>query len=247
MYGSDKAERVEAAQRGRTDAGPHDLSGARTRRPSRCFTGGSTAPRRERCGCTSMAVTTRSWWAGPGGGAPLLRVIGGGGDDRVVDSSSAGRTRFYDARGNNEVGGLRRVPLDTRPLRRFPADRFDPVPRAGLGRLLALPALGHARVRRSGFFFGGGLVRYDFGFRKRPYRSRLELAGRLRHRRRRPFRAEFLGDFHRVNSRISTPRAAPRLRHRGGPLLRLRQRDAADRLRLLLPGARSSSTSWRRR
>ena len=70
---------------------------------------------------------------GAGGGAPLLRVIGGGGNDRVTDSSSAGRTRFYDARGTNEVGGLHRVPLDARPYQDFSLSDSTPYPRRDWG------------------------------------------------------------------------------------------------------------------
>ena len=54
-----------------------------------------------------------------------------------------------------------------------------------------------------GLFFGGGVVRYDFGFRKRPYRSRLSSrVGYATEAAR--FRAELQGDFYRVNSRVHT-------------------------------------------
>lgn len=139
---------------------------------------------------------------GPGSGAPLLRVIGGGGDDRVIDSSRSGRTRFYDARGTNAVGGLRRVPLDTRPYPDFRLSDSTPYPARDWG--------GFWRFRpwmssgpEVGFFFGGGVVRYDFGFRKRPYRSKLALrAGYATGAD--AFRAEFRGEFWRVNSRVRT-------------------------------------------
>ena len=139
---------------------------------------------------------------GAGGGAPLLRIIGGGGDDRVVDSSTAGRARFYDARGTNAVEGPRRVPLDTRPYNDWRLTDSTPYPPRDWG--------GFWRFRpwlsagpEVGLFFGGGLVRYDFGFRKRPFRSRMELrAGYATDAE--TFRVEFTGDFRRVNSRVRT-------------------------------------------
>jgi len=139
---------------------------------------------------------------GQGGGAPLLRVVGGGGDDRVVDSSSGGRVRFYDARGTNEVAGLHRVPLDRRPFPDFRLSDSTPYPQRDWG--------GFWRFRpwfssgpEIGLFVGGGPVRYDFGFRKRPWRSRLTArAGYATSAKR--FRAELRGDFFRVNSRVRT-------------------------------------------
>jgi hypothetical protein len=54
-----------------------------------------------------------------------------------------------------------------------------------------------------GFFFGGGVVRYNFGFRTQPYRSKLSLrAGYAAGAR--TFKGEFQGDFRRVNSRVRT-------------------------------------------
>lgn len=139
---------------------------------------------------------------GSGGGAPLLRVIGGGGDDRVVDSSNAGRTRFYDARGANEVGGLHRVPLDARPYPDFRLSDSTPYPKRDWGGFWRFrPWLSSAPD--VGLFVGGGVVRYNFGFRKRPYASKLALrAGYATGADR--FRAEWLGEFRRVNSRIRT-------------------------------------------
>ncbi|HEX3234363.1 MAG TPA: hypothetical protein VHR41_09195 [Gemmatimonadales bacterium] len=137
---------------------------------------------------------------GAAGGAPLLRVMGGGGDDRVVDSSRAGRTRFYDSRGANQVAGSRHVPLDRRPYRDFELSDSTPYPPRDWG--------GFWRFRpwvssgpEVGFFFGGGLVRYDFGFRKSPYRSKI--GARVGYATgAQAFRAELNGEFRRVNSRV---------------------------------------------
>jgi len=139
---------------------------------------------------------------GSGSGGPLLRVIGGGGDDRVVDSSTAGRTRFYDARGSNATGGLRHVPLDARPYADFRLSDSTPYPLrdwGGFWRFQPWMSSGP----EVGFFFGGGLVRYDFGFRKQPYRSKVGLrVGYATGAK--AFRAEFRGDFRRVNSGVHT-------------------------------------------
>lgn len=139
---------------------------------------------------------------GDAANTPLLRVIGGGGDDRVADSSGAGHIRFYDSRGANETADVRHVPLDTRPYRDFQLSDSTPYPPRDWG--------GFWRFRpwvssgpEVGFFFGGGLVRYDFGFRKLPFRSRLGLrVGYATGAK--AFRAEFDGDFRRVNSRVRT-------------------------------------------
>jgi hypothetical protein len=201
VYASDKAERVEAARGGdRTldltiypakDASGEPLfhrkfSRSETKEIRLYLHGGDDAVR----------VT------GQGGGAPLLRIIGGGGDDRVVDSSSGGRVRVYDARGENTVSGLHRPPLDTRPFPDFRLTDSTPYPQRDWG--------GFWRFRpwfssgpEVGLFVGGGLVRYDFGFRKRPYRSRLSArVGYATGAER--FRAELQGDFYRVNSRVHT-------------------------------------------
>ena len=139
---------------------------------------------------------------GQGGGSPLIRVIGGGGDDGVIDSSSSGRTRFYDARGKNEVGGLHRVPLDTRPYPDFSLSDSTPYPKRDWGGFWRFrPWLTSAPD--VGLFLGGGVVRHNFGFRKQPYASKLTLrAGYATGADR--FRAEFLGEFRRVDSRVRT-------------------------------------------
>jgi len=201
VYASDKAERVEAVKTGdRTlDLAIYPAKGE------------SAAPLFRRQFHRSETKEVRLYLhggddvvhvSGTGGGAPLLRVIGGGGDDEVVDSSGGGGVRVYDARGRNTVGGLHRPPLDTRPYPDFRLSDSTPYPRRDWG--------GFWRFRpwfssgpEVGLFVGGGLVRYDFGFRKRPYRSRLSArvgyaTGADR------FRAELQGDFYLVNSRVRT-------------------------------------------
>ena len=200
VTGSDKAERVEVDHPG---SGLVDITilpakgdGAPTFH--RRFNRDDTREVRLYLHGDDDAVVVR----GSGGGAPLLRVIGGGGNDRVVDSSSAGRTRFYDARGTNEVGGLHRVPLDARPYHDFQLSDSTPYPKRDWGGFWRFrPWLTSAPD--VGLFLGGGVVRYNFGFRKQPFASKLALrAGYATGADR--FRAEFLGEFRRVNSRVRT-------------------------------------------
>jgi hypothetical protein len=201
VFGSDKAERVEALK---TDKGTLDLTIYSAKKDTtaplfhREFHRGETKEVR----LYLYGGDDRVHIAGQGGGAPLLRIIGGGGDDQVVDSSGGGRVRVYDGRGQNSVSGLHRPPLDARPYPDFRLSDSTPYPRRDWG--------GFWRFRpwfssgpEVGAFLGGGLVRYDFGFRKLPYRSRLSArvgyaTGADK------FRAELQGDFFRVNSRVYT-------------------------------------------
>ncbi|HUR92945.1 MAG TPA: BamA/TamA family outer membrane protein [Gemmatimonadales bacterium] len=139
---------------------------------------------------------------GAGGSAPLLRVVGGGGDDRVTDSSRVSRTRFYDSRGTSVTNGVRRIPLDDRPYPDFHLSDSTPYPRRDWGGFWRFrPWVSSAPD--VGLFVGGGVVRYNFGFRKQPFRSKLALRGGYATGARR-FRGEFLGEFRRVNSQVRT-------------------------------------------
>jgi hypothetical protein len=202
VFGSDKAERVTAA---RTEGRVLDLT-------VRAAEDDSVAPplfhrRFDRADTKEVRLYLHGGddvvqISGTAGGAPLLRVIGGGGDDKVVDSSTAGRARFYDARGTNAVEGTRRVPLDTRPYNDWQLTDSTPYPPRDWGGFWRFKPWLNVGPE-VGLFFGGGLVRYDFGFRKRPYRSRMELrAGYATDAE--TFRVEFTGDFRRVNSRVRT-------------------------------------------
>jgi hypothetical protein len=201
LYGSDQAERVEVE---RTPGGVMGIAiypaGAGSPPPllHRHFRSSETKEVRLYLHGGDDVVLVR----GDAGGGPLLRVIGGGGDDQVVDSSRGGRIRFYDARGTNAVGGTRHIPLDTRPFHDFrlsDSTRYPERDWGGFWRFKPWLSAGP----EIGLFFGGGLVRYDFGFRKRPYRSRMALrVGYATEAKK--FRGEFLGEFRRVNSGIRT-------------------------------------------
>ncbi|MEP7177225.1 MAG: hypothetical protein ABI860_11815, partial [Gemmatimonadales bacterium] len=201
VYGSDEAESVEIAHPsdGALEVTIHPAQGgALDPLYHRRFTRDDTREVRVYLQGGDDAVVIR----GEGSGAPLLRIIGGGGDDQVIDSSRAGRSRFYDARGTNEVSGLRRVPFDTRPYRDFKLSDSTPYPPRDWGGFWRFrPWVSSAPD--VGLFIGGGVVRYDFGFRKQPYRSKLAVrAGYATEARR--FRGEFLGEFRRVNSQVRT-------------------------------------------
>jgi hypothetical protein len=201
VYGSDQPERVVAE---RDTGGVLDLAiypaGAVSATPllRRRFDRADTKEIRLYLHGGDDVVLVR----GNAGGGPLLRVIGGGGDDQVIDSSRAGRLRFYDVRGTNAVGGTEHVPLDNRPFHDFrlsDSTRYPERDWGGFWRFKPWVSVGP----EIGLFFGGGLVRYDFGFRKRPYRSRLGLrVGYATEATR--FRGEFLGEFRRVNSGVRT-------------------------------------------
>ena len=154
-----------------------------------------------------------------------------------MDSSSGGRVRFYDARGDERSERVAlAVPLDTRPFPDFRLTDQHAISAARLGRLLALPSLVQLGAG------GRPVLRWRPGaLRLRLPQAALSLAARARGRATPPtpnrFRAEFQGDFHRVNSRRAHVHAAARLRHRGGALLRLRQRDPPHRQRRILPRA----------
>ena len=202
VYASDQAERVEAihAAPGVLDLAIYPAEGEAATAPlfHRRFDADNTKEIRLYLHGGDDAVLV----SGAERGGPLLRVIGGGGDDRVTDSSRGGRTRFYDARGANVVNGTHHVPTDTRPFADFrltDSTRYPERDWGGFWRFKPWVSSGP----EVGFFFGGGLVRYNFGFRKRPWRSRIGArAGYATDAN--TFRGEFLGEFQRVNSRIRT-------------------------------------------
>jgi hypothetical protein len=199
VYGSDEAELVEIAREsGRAlDVTVYPAHGSReTPLFHRRFDGADTREVRLYLegGNDTVLVT------GAGGGTPLVRVIGGGGDDRVLDSSRAGRIRLYDSKGSNTTAGSRHVPVDRRPYDDFQLSDSTPYPPrdwGGFWRFQPWMSSGP----EVGFFVGGGVVRYNFGFRKQPWGSRIRVrAGYATGAD--AFRAELSAEFHRVNSRV---------------------------------------------
>ncbi len=106
-------------------------------------------------------------------GRIVVRVNGGAGDDRFVNSSTAeaGKTRFYDWRGQNEfVVGIG-AKVDVRPWDRPPArDQAHKFALDWGGRRLAYPLFSYAPD--PGLFFAMSLQSENYGYRKHPFRTR---------------------------------------------------------------------------
>jgi hypothetical protein len=117
----------------------------------------------------------------------LLHVVGGGGDDRLIDSSvvrlQRRRTRFYDARGDNEFVTGPSTTVDERERTRdSEAERYAaPGPTGPFGIHTRnwgswwRPVVWTGVEPDVGVFLGGGAVVYAYGFRKVPYKYRLTL------------------------------------------------------------------------
>ena len=233
MFGSDKDERVTAV---RTEGRVLDLTvraaeddstapplfhrrfdRAETKEVRLYLHGGDDVVKIERCRRRRTAAPDhRRWGRRPG--------------RRFVDRRPGPiLRRARHERGRGHPPGAAGHPA----VQRLAADGFDAVSPARLGWLLALQAVGERRTGDRPL-----LRRRARALRLRLPEAAVSLAhgapGRVRHRRR-----DLPGRVHRrfptgQLARADQP-AAPRLGHRGGPVLRLRQRDAADRLGFLLP------------
>ncbi len=109
---------------------------------------------------------------GRSGAGPTVRVISGGGDDRLVDS--AGHTRLYDDRGNNQFVRGPGTSVDRDPYVMPPQDTMTlGRPRDWGARWVPLTAVSYASD--VGLFVGAGLSRTGYGFRRLPYQSKLTI------------------------------------------------------------------------
>ncbi|MGH7530281.1 MAG: BamA/TamA family outer membrane protein [Gemmatimonadales bacterium] len=131
-----------------------------------------------------------------GAGGPLLRVIGGGGDDELTDSSRTATTRLYDDEGRNRFVPGPRTSVDSSHYRVPPADSVSlERPRDWGSR--SLPLVWTSYAPDVGLFIGGGLTRTGYGFRRFPYRWRVQVrAGYATTAQ--TYRAEFTGEFRGV-------------------------------------------------
>jgi hypothetical protein len=111
---------------------------------------------------------------GPGSGIKI-RVIGGGGADHMVDLSS-GPAYFYDAGNNTEFVKGSGTRVDRREFDAPPSPDFVHEHPPDWGHWLK-PAPGGSFAPDFGLFLGGGFNRYQYGFRKFPYSSRVSLIG----------------------------------------------------------------------
>ena len=130
--------------------------------------------------------------AGSGGG-PRIRVIGGGGDDELTDSSRAGRTQFYDDRGNNRFVTRRGTSVDRRHYDEPPRDTSTlGRPRDWGSRWMPLTWLSYSPD--FGVFVGAGADGTGYDFRRLPYNSHVRVrAGYATAAQ--SYRAEFTGEF----------------------------------------------------
>jgi Omp85 superfamily domain len=130
---------------------------------------------------------------GADGSGPLLRVIGGGGDDELTDSSRAGRTRFYDDRGNNRFVTGPGTSVDRSHYEEPPRDTstFDR-PRDWGARWVPLTWISYSQDY--GLFAGAGADGTGYDFRRLPYNSHVSLRGGYATGAQ-TYRAEFTGEF----------------------------------------------------
>jgi len=107
-----------------------------------------------------------------GSGQILVRIDGGGGDDQLINSSSAGsgKTRFYDARGDNTFVTGAGADVNERPFERPPSLNQAHVFGLDWGsRGLAYPiVLSNPDL---GVYMGYSRGVEQFGFRKVPFRA----------------------------------------------------------------------------
>jgi hypothetical protein len=109
------------------------------------------------------------------GGGPTLRVLGEDGQDRLVDSSRAGRERFYDEAGapaRTEGVGSK---VDRRPYI-APKKRPDDLPPRDWGQRWT-PNSWATYGPDIGLFVGAGYTYTTYGFRKYPFASRHRFRG----------------------------------------------------------------------
>lgn len=107
---------------------------------------------------------------GPGPAGVTVRLIGGGGDDTLENATRAGKTRMYDDRGANRAIGGR---IDDRPYQAIDnPDDPKALPHRDWGsKRLAFPFGSFGPDAGLMLGWGGRFTRY--GFRKKPWSSRL--------------------------------------------------------------------------
>lgn len=206
MHATDMADRVTITRGGVTDAddveilieGRDTVAGAPVvvRQARRLFRDKDTHEVRIYLHGGDDSVYVR----GNGSGKLKVRIIGGNGQDAVLDSSTAGGTRFYDSGERSSLvslhGGSLRRKAYTRP------DTTTPVPPRDWGSFKT-PLLWSSISPDVGLFIGAGLSTTDYGFRKYPYSSRhVFRAGYATTAS--TFRAEYMGEWRWENSRIHT-------------------------------------------
>lgn len=133
-----------------------------------------------------------------------VRVIGGPGDDVFHFATRTGNVRLYDWRGSNRVtgearGGINDKPYPDAPL--LPPPGSKPPPRHWGGFTYGIGRIGYS----PDYFLilGYGQTWLDYGFRKDPYASKLNLDGWVATKGRGALR--FRADFRPENSSAYVP------------------------------------------
>ncbi len=132
------------------------------------------------------------------GGGPTLRILADEGNDVLVDSAASGSNRFYDDPAGpqhtlGEGAGIDRKPYVLPP---HPEGRLPPRDWGNRWQYQVWGSFGPDL----GVFFGAGVTRTRYGFRKLPFASRQRIragfaTGPL------SYRVDYRGEFHRENSR----------------------------------------------
>ncbi|HEV2749073.1 MAG TPA: BamA/TamA family outer membrane protein [Gemmatimonadales bacterium] len=130
---------------------------------------------------------------GSDGSGPLVLVIGGDGADELVDSTRAGRTRFYDDGPQDRFITPRGTPIDRSHYVEPPVDTSTlGVPRDWGSRWMPLTWAGY--TPDLGLFVGAGADGTGYDFRRLPYNSHVRIrAGYATTAQ--TGRAEFNGEF----------------------------------------------------
>jgi hypothetical protein len=133
------------------------------------------------------------------GGGISLRILGGGGRDVLTDRSRKGGIRYYGS-ARDSVDGP--VHVDTRDWEPPPKKTETELPPRDWGSRWK-PAVWFAGGPGIGVFLGGGVQRTRYGFHTLPFANRMRL--RVGYATQpSTFRTDFLGEFHRENSRVFT-------------------------------------------
>ena len=132
-----------------------------------------------------------------GGKGPLVRIIGGDDRDQLVDSTRAGRERFYDDSDAPSRTEGTKTKVDRRP---YVAPRKSPtaVPARDWGkRWTASTTLSFGPD--IGVLVGGGRTLTTYGFRKNPYATRHQFRAAFATGPK-SYRLDYRGEFRRENS-----------------------------------------------
>jgi hypothetical protein len=113
-------------------------------------------------------------------GAPVprirIRVVGGAGDDGFIDSTRSGSVHFYDDQGQTTSEGARRVAVNTKRHDEWigsDTNRYPPREWGTWNRPLPWFEVNSDL----GLFIGAGILRTEYGFRRAPFASQLNVRG----------------------------------------------------------------------